>query len=122
MAISDPLVLPGDVVLMPVEELPVFLREQITYEEGDYVITRPRSRTTSRIIDAQTAELLKLFRTPTTIVLAIIHFSRANKLNPEQVLVDTFPMLQSFMDVSLLVEAGAEQTQQIQPSLAADDR
>lgn len=122
MAITDPLVLPGDVMLMPVADLPAYLCELLEYEDGDYVLTRPRSRATSRIIDAQTAELLRLFQTPTLIVQAVIHFSKAHRLDPEQVLVDAFPILQSLMDASLLVAANAEPLQQILPSLAVGEQ
>ncbi len=120
MAISDPLLLPDDVSLVPVEELSADLREQMECEEGDYVITRPRLRAPSRIIDNHTAELLKFFQKPTTIVQAIIHFSRRHKLNPEQVLTDAFPLLQNFLDASFLVAADVEQ--QILPSLAVNAR
>ena len=48
MAITDPLVLPPDVLLVPVGDLPEEVRRQLTFEEGDYAVTRPRSRTPSR--------------------------------------------------------------------------
>ena len=122
MAITDPWILRGDVVLTPVEDLPVYLREQLEYEEGDYVITRPRSRTTSRIIDAQTAELLKTFQTPMTIAQAVIRFSQANKLNAEQVLIDAFSTILNFIDASFLVSEGSDHVQQILPSFAVGDQ
>lgn len=122
MAITDPLVLPSDVVLTPVEDLPVYLREQLEYEEGDYVITRPRSRTPSRIIDVQTTELLKIFQAPTPFVQAVIRFSQTHKLNPEQVLIDAFPIIENLMQVSFLVSADSDYARQILPSLAAGDQ
>jgi RNA polymerase sigma-70 factor (ECF subfamily) len=64
MAITDPLVLPPDVMLLPVAELPEDVRRQLTWEEGDYAVTRPRSRTPSRIVDAAAADLLGQFREP----------------------------------------------------------
>jgi hypothetical protein len=120
MAITNLLVLPGDILLTPVEDLPAYMHEQLEYEEGDYVITRPRSRTASRIVDAHTAELLKLFQIPTTIVQAVIRFSQAHRLEPEQVLTDVFPIIQNFIDASFLVSADAVQ-RQIVPSFVVGD-
>src|SRR2546425_10716572 len=120
MAITDPLVLPGDMLLTPVEDLPAYIREQLEYEEGDYVITRPQSRTPSRSVDAHTAELLKLFQAPTTIVQAVIRFSRVHKLEPEQVLTDIFPIIQNFIEVSFLVSADTVQLQVV-PSFMVGD-
>lgn len=117
MAITDPLILPVDIVLVSIDGLPAHIREQLEYEDGDYVITRPHSRTSSRIIDLQTAELLKQFSTPKTIVQAVIDYSRAKKLDPEQTLDSAFPMLHSFMTSRLLVPADSEEARQISPSL-----
>ena len=117
MAITDPLILPVDIVLVPVDDLPAHVREQLDYENGDHVITRPHSRTPSRIIDLQTAELLKQFHTPKTIVQAVIDYSRAKKLDPEQTLDTAFLMLRSFMISRLLVPADSEEARQISPSL-----
>lgn len=68
MAILDPLLLPPDVAIVPVAQLPPELLEQIEHEPGDYSVTRPLTRTTSSIVDAQTAALLECFREPATIV------------------------------------------------------
>ena len=122
MAITDPFVLPGDVILTSVEELPTYLREQLEYEEGDYVITRPRSRVASRIVDAQSAVLLKIFETPRTIVQAVIRFSQTNRLDPEQVLTDAFPTIQSFINASFLVPTDSEYAQKILPSFVAGNQ
>ncbi len=117
MAITGPLVLPVDIVLVPVDDLPAHIREQLEYEDDDYVITRPHSRTPSRIIDLQTAELLKQFYTPKTIVQAVINYSRAKKLDPEQTLDTAFPMLRSFVASRLLVPTDSEEAHQISPTL-----
>src|SRR5947208_8424278 len=117
MDITDPLLLPVDIVLVPVAKLPAHIREQLECEDDDYVITRPRSRTPSRIIDLQTAELLKQFYRPKTIVQAIIDYCRAKKLDPEQTLDSAFPMLHSFVASRLLVAKDVEEANQISPSL-----
>jgi serine/threonine-protein kinase len=122
MAITDPLVLPDDVIITPVTDLPAYLRERMEYVEGDHVITRPRSRTASFLFSRQTAELLKLFATPTTFVQAVIHFSRASNADPETVLTDAFPIIQDFLHASFLVTADTQHTQRILPSFTAGQR
>ena len=86
MAITDPMVLPADLLLVPVEDLADSVRRQIVAEDGGYALTRPNSRTPSRIIDAQAAELLKEFRDPATIVQAVVRYSREKNIDPEQTL------------------------------------
>jgi eukaryotic-like serine/threonine-protein kinase len=122
MAITDPLILPAGVVFVPVENLPPDTREQIGCEHGDYVITRPRSRTPSRVIDTQTVELLKEFQTPKTIVEAVLHYSKMRKADPEQTLEETFPVIQNFLDSRLLVPAASGESDAIIPSFDIGDQ
>lgn len=122
MALTDPLVLPADVILVPVEKLPAEVRDHIEHNTGDYAITRPLSRTPSKIIDAQATELLEEFRTPKTIVEAVISYSRTRKLDPEQTLDDAYPLIRHLLNTRLLVSAGSEEAQPIRPSLENGDR
>jgi serine/threonine protein kinase len=114
---TEPMVLPADVVLVPVKDLPESVRKQIAAEDDDYALTRPHSRTPSRILDAQAADLLKEFREPVTIVQAVIRYSEAKKTDPEQALEDAFPMLERLAAAHLLVPADSEDAGQIRPSL-----
>lgn len=107
MAITDPLVLPPDVLLVPVAELPESVRRQLTWDEGDFAVTRPRSRTSSRIVDAGAAELISLFRSPVTIVEAVIAFSRARSLDPETTLEEAYPLLERLLASGFLVAEGS---------------
>src|SRR5689334_5639754 len=52
--VADPFVMPEDVVLTSVSALPPALRRELECEDGDYAVTRPHSRTPSRVIDAST--------------------------------------------------------------------
>lgn len=52
MQITDALVLPDDVQVMPVSELPADVRENLTWDEGDYAVIRPGTRMPVRILDA----------------------------------------------------------------------
>ncbi|MDE3178514.1 MAG: protein kinase [Acidobacteriota bacterium] len=117
MPITDLMVLPADIVVVPVTDLPEAVRRQAQAEEGDYALTRPRSRTPSRIIDANAAELLAHFRKPVTIVQAVIRYSREKKTDPERTLEEAFPLLERLAAARLLVPAHSEEAQQIQPSL-----
>src|ERR1041384_526262 len=103
MAITDPFVLPSDVVLMPAVELPDSIREKVDFKEGDFAITRPHVRTPSKIVDAHAAELLKEFQTAKTIVEAIISYSQPKQADPHQPLEEALPLLKNFVDSRLLV-------------------
>ncbi len=81
VTITEPILLPADVVLVPIDELPVETREQLEHEPGDYALTRPQTRMTSSIVDRSTAGLLERFRAPTTIVDAVIDYSRSEGLD-----------------------------------------
>ncbi|HWM91184.1 MAG TPA: lanthionine synthetase LanC family protein [Thermoanaerobaculia bacterium] len=117
MAITDPLILPPDVLLVPVADLPEEVRRQLTWEEGDYAVTRPKSRTPSRIVDAGAAELLERFRSPVTIVEAVIEFSRARSLDPETTLEEAYPLLERLLGSGFLVAEGSDAAGAIQQSL-----
>jgi hypothetical protein len=122
MGVLDPLVLPSDVVIVPVAGLPLELREQIDHAPGDCAVTRPRTRTTSSIVDTKTAALLETFRTPATIVDAVIAFSAAEGLDPRQTLDDAFAVLRTFVNEGLLMAAESELAQPIVTTLACGDR
>ena len=117
MAITDPLVLPRDVILIPVAELPEETRARFTHAEGDFAITHPRSRTPSRILDALSASLVEQFREPKTIVQAVIHFCKEREADPEATLEEAYPLLQRLLDSGFLVEESAVEAAGIKPSL-----
>src|SRR5689334_23234016 len=111
------LVLPEDINITPVRELPANVREQIQAEEGDYAITRPRSRTPSKIVDPQTMALLTEFDKPKTIVEAVLDISKTLGIPASRLLEDAFPVLQAFYSQKLLVDAGSQAEGRIVPTL-----
>ncbi len=121
MAITDPLVLPEDVLLLPVADLPEETRRLLTYDEGDYAVTRPRARTPSRIVDAGAADLLRLFREPVTIVEAVIRFSKERKLDPETTLEEAYPLLERLLSSGFLVAEGSGDAEAIRQTHQAGD-
>ena len=60
-SVADPFVIPEDVVLTSVRSLPAVLRRELECEDDDCAITRPHSRTPSRVIDASTATHLSIW-------------------------------------------------------------
>jgi len=110
-ALSGPLVLPTDVLLVPVAELAEGTRRQLRWQAGDVAITRPRLRTPSRLVDAGAAELLRQFVTPQTVVEAVIRHSRERGADPEATLEGAYPLLSRLVREGFLVpaeDAGAE--------------
>lgn len=121
MNTTDQLILPPDVMLLPATQLPARLRDQIEDAEGEYAIVRPGVRAYSKLVDAQFAELAAQFRTPKSILEAIIGYSLRKQLEPEQVLDNAFPLLQHLMYSNLLVPADSPEAGQIAPSFRAGD-
>jgi serine/threonine-protein kinase len=111
------MVLPPDLLLVPVKDLPENVRRQIQAEDGDYALTRPQSRTPSRVVDAEAAALLNEFRKPTTIVDAIIRYSQATKADPQRMLEDAFPMLERLAHLRMLVPPDSDEAHQVPPAL-----
>jgi eukaryotic-like serine/threonine-protein kinase len=118
MKILDPFVLPPDVVIAPVAQLAPELREQIAHEEGDCAVTRPRLRTSSSVVDARTAALLQSFRSPTTIVDAVIAFGAVEGVDPRELLDDAYSVLGGFVAEGVLVSADSELAHAIAGTLA----
>lgn len=121
MPITEIFILPADVVLLPVADLPDSVREKVTYNEGDFAITRPHVRTPSKIIDAQAAELLKEFQTASTIVQAILNYSESKGADPHKALEEALPLLQNFIESRLLVPPDSPDAKKIEPTLSAGD-
>ena len=121
MALTDPFVLPTGTVLVPVRDLPETLRRDIQAGEEDFAISRPNSRTQSKVIDAEAAALIRHFETPHTIAQAVAQYSRGKTDNAERLLEEAFPLLQSLIAAQLLVKADSKVAQEIKATLAIDD-
>ena len=122
MAITDPLVLPADAYLLPVAELPESVRGRFASEDGDFTLTRPGLRSPSRVLDALSAALVAEFRSPSTVVEAVIRLSRAQDLDPEAALDEAFPLLENLLALGFLVEAGSQESAGLHPAFAPGDR
>ena len=120
MTIADPMLLPPDVELTPVEELPMEIRAQFTYRQGDHAVTRPRARSTSSIVDANTAQLLGSFRTPTRIVDAVLGFASERQLDPRETLERSYPVLKDLVADGFLVPADSPFADPVEASVLAE--
>lgn len=116
------LLLPEDVVIVPVSRLAPGMRDRMEHEDGDHCVTRPRSRTTTTVVDARTAALLERFRTPSTIVDAVVAFCSAEGSDPRATLDDAFPVLAGFVREGLLLAAESELARPITGAFTPGDR
>lgn len=114
-------VLPSDVLLIPVGELGQSTRDRLNGESGDVAISRPLSRRPSSIVDANAAGLLTLFRTPSTVVDAILQYSRANSLDARVVLQSAFPLVERLVREGVLLPSDDERAKAIEESVMRGD-
>ena len=118
MKITDPLILPKDLLITSVRELHPQVRKQFEASDDDFVLTRPRSRTPSSMVDSNAAALLKEFRTASTIVDAIIRFSQSRKSDPNAMLEEAYPLLLKLITSRFLVYANSRDQSKIEPTLS----
>ncbi len=121
MSITGPMVLPADLLIIPASDVGEAIRLRCDCQEGDFVVTRPRSRTQSRVVNGETATLLELFRQPKTIVEAVLTLCLARVTDPERTLEQAFATLGPFIQARWLVPADSEEAQQIASTLASGD-
>jgi hypothetical protein len=117
MRVLEPLILPADVVIVPVATLPSELRDQIDFAAGDCAVTRPRGRMNSSIVGSETAALLEYFRSPSTIVDAVIAHSAASGLDPRATLEEAFVVLAGFVNDGLLMPPDSDLARPIETAL-----
>lgn len=122
MNITEPFVLKSDVLLIPCAELTPEVRERISFDDGDFTLSRRHGRAPSQVIDGETAGLLSLFREPRTIVEAVVENSRTLGKNAEALLDELLPHLGIFLQNRVLVPAGAEEEQEIRPRFDSGSR
>jgi serine/threonine-protein kinase len=119
MRASDALVLPEDVLVFPVESLGPEMRARLETGAGDYVVSRPRSRGRSVVVDAAAAALLEQFRTPATVVEAILRHADSPGAEPLEMLDAALPLIVRMRRLGLLVLAGSSAGEPIRPGFEA---
>ena len=116
MAFTGPFVLPAGTILVPMCELPENVRREIQAEEDDFAISRPDSPAQATIIDRKTAAIVRHFEKPQTIAEAVARYSRDKHEDPEQLLEEAFPILQSLIASQLLVAADSQEAREAKPA------
>ena len=121
MAITDPIVLSEDVLLVPVTELSSETRRKLDVQDEDFALTRRHGRVPSKIVDATGAALLREFRTERTIIEGILAYSQTHGLDARDVLASAYPMLRECMDARFLVPADSPDATDVMPTLVRGD-
>ena len=80
-------------------------------------MTRARTRSGSSIVTAETAALLNVFRTPSTIVDAVIAYGAVTGADPRATLEQAFPVLRRLVTDGVLVPASSPLAQPIAGTL-----
>lgn len=117
MRLTAPLTMAADVLIIAVADLPAPQRAQIA-GQGEFAITRTHGRMPSLLVDAPAVELLGEFRQGSTIVEAILRYSRREHRDPEVVLEASYPVLRRFIAAGCLGDGADER----RGSLAVGDR
>jgi serine/threonine-protein kinase len=99
------LVLNSDVVVIPVKDLPEETRRQIEHDPDDFAISRPQSRSGSKIVDPDAAALILRFREPRSITEAVILFARERELDAVSVLEGAHTLVRGLVDGGFLLRA-----------------
>jgi hypothetical protein len=113
MNATTKLLLPEDVVVAPVANLPPELSRGVAHEPDDFFVTRAPAGSESIVVDAETAALLEHFRSPSTVVDAIVAFCRTRELEPQRTLHDAFVTITDLVAARVLVPAASSLAQPV---------
>jgi len=111
MNATTKLLLPENVIVAPIADLPLELRHGVDHESGDFYVTGVHTVSGSIVVDAETAALLDHFRAPSTLTDAVVAFCHANELDPIRTLNDAFTTLTDLVAARVLVPAGSSLAQ-----------
>ncbi|MEQ1896800.1 MAG: lanthionine synthetase LanC family protein [Vicinamibacterales bacterium] len=117
---NESLVLSEEVVVFPIAELDPAQRASIASGEGDYGLTKRKSRRTTRLIDRAAVDLLEEFRTPSSVPDAINRFSEKFGMAPAEVLHTSFELLSVLLRDGFLLRATPETISGMRPVEAVD--
>ena len=122
MIATENFLLAEDVLLIPVEKLPKKVLRSMDWQAGDVALTRPQSRTPSKVVDGQTAALLSRFQSPTELLDAVIEHSVDHQLDAETTLEEVYPAFENLIQAGFLVVEGSQTGASISPSLEPGSR
>src|SRR5438132_1209839 len=119
MKATDALTLPPEVLLERVDTLEPSITARLSHGPDDYLVSRPRARARSLVVDADAARLLAQFRSPKTVVDAVIDLSSQTGADPERLLEDALPLIAHLQHLRLLVIASSPEASSIEPTLVS---
>lgn len=98
MQITQPLRLASDVVIARVSTLSPAVRERLRTTDDSFVVSRMGARRPTRVVEAEAGLLLEYFRSPTTLVDAVLRHSGARSLDSEEILDAAYTLVRSLLD------------------------
>ena len=120
---DEVLVLSQRTVIVAVSELPARATEGLDLDErGAFAVTREHDRSSSTLVDERLAALLAEFRSPSTVVQAIIRYSRRAGVDAEAALEEAYPALRRCLRHGYLVPEGSELAQPFEPAFVPGQR
>jgi len=102
--------LASDVRVIPETEFPEEARDSLGRDQGRFVVFRPGARTGPLLVDGKIAALLAEFEQPSAIVESLIRFSARRQLDPQEMLRETFPVLEVLVERRFLVNEDSHRT------------
>lgn len=122
MPITDPLVLPVDVMITPVDSLSPGIRSRLGAGDGDFALTRPRGRSHGKVLSQESALLLEEFRTARRVADAVLSRAQQLQCDPDALLRDAWPLLRDCFNARFLVAADSPEAAAILPTRERGDR
>lgn len=122
VAAATKLCLAEDILFIPIERLSEDFRQRLQYDDGDVAVMRPGSRSATAVVNAMMQSLLQCFNEPMTIARAVAEFSKAEKVDPNEVLEEALPVLQDMMVSGLLFAEGDKRSATLDASLKPGDK
>jgi hypothetical protein len=118
MKAGDRLVLPRDLIISAPSSLSAETQARLGATAEERIVTRPHSRARSLVIDADGAAFLEQFRSPSTVVEAVLRHAEASGEPPEAILDAATPMLLRLREQRFIVVEGELAAASIEPTLA----
>lgn len=103
MASNQLYILPEDVQVVPVQDLPEQALAKFEYEADDFIITYTHARNTSKVIDASSASLLQEFRKPKSLPEGVLTYALLHNLDAQTILEGSFTFLTRLRSEGFLV-------------------
>jgi serine/threonine-protein kinase len=118
MKAIDRLVLATDLAIAPADSFAPEVRERLGAKDSDRVITRPHSRARSLVVDARAAAFVERFRSPSTVIEAVLLHAAENGDDPAQLLEIAMPLVLRLRQQQLLAVEGDAGGAAIHPTFA----